>query len=322
MDGRGRFAEPVNEGAMMRPYAGARSSGRRSRRRGSAVYSRIERYLRRWLGPVRSWALPRGSGIAALLVFALATGAYGAVCGGHVAAVVAELRDVRDSIANAFGFRITTIALAGQQQITREELLTIAGVTGRTSLLFLDASDARARLKANPWIAEATVLKLYPGRLHVSITERAAFALWQKDGRVSVISNDGTVLETFVAKRHADLPLVVGAGADSKAREFLSLIDRYPEVRNQVLASILVADRRWNLKLKSGIDVRLPETDVERAFETLIKLDREKSLLSRDITIVDLRLPDRVTVRLSDDAAAARAEVFKEKKPKKKGGDA
>jgi cell division protein FtsQ len=67
--------------------------------------------------------------------------------------------------------------------------------------------------------------------------------------------------------------------------------------------------------------VRLPETGVETALATLVDLDREKKLLSRDITAVDLRLPDRVTVRLSDDAARAREDALKAK-TKKKGGSA
>ena len=74
--------------------------------------------------------------------------------------------------------------------------------------------------------------------------------------------------------------------------------------------------------LKNGIDVRLPEADVEQALDTLVKLDRDNKILSRDIAAIDLRLPDRVTVQLSDEAAAARAEALKAKSPKKKGGAA
>jgi len=86
-------------------------------------------------------------------------------------------------------------------------------------------------------------------------------------------------------------------------------------------ASIMVADRRWNLRLKNGIDVRLPESNVEQALDRLVALDHEKKILSRDILAIDLRLSDRVTVRLSDAAAAAREEALKDKK-KKKGGEA
>ena len=106
------------------------------------------------------------------------------------------------------------------------------------------------------------MLKLYPGRLHIAVTEREAFALWQKDGKVAVIADDGTVVEPFVGARFAKLPLVVGTGAETRAKDFLALLDNYPLIRDQLHAAVLVAERRWNVVLKNGIDVRLPETDV------------------------------------------------------------
>jgi cell division protein FtsQ len=227
-----------------------------------------------------------------------------------------------DSAANAAGFRITTLSLAGKQQLTREQILAAAGITPNTSLLFLDAGSARARLKSNPWIAEATVLKLYPGRLHIAITERHAFALWQLDGKVSVIADDGTVLDRTLSGRFADLPLVVGAGAATRAKEFLALLNRTPAIGKRTRAAVLVAERRWNLVLDNGIDVRLPEHNADQALQTLAKFDAEKNLLSRDITAIDLRLPDRLTVRLADDAYAVRQEALKAKQPKKKAGAA
>jgi cell division protein FtsQ len=283
-------------------------------------FGRLARALRRWFAPIRNWRVPHGAGNAAVLAFLLASAGFGVVRGGHLPLVSLEFATARDAIANAVGFRITSIAIAGQNELTREEILSTAGVTGRTSLLFLDAADARARLKAYPWIAEATVLKLYPGRLHIAISERQAFALWQKDGKVSVIAADGTVLEPYVARRYAQLPLVVGAGAEYGARDFLAQIDQFPLLRDQMRAAVLVAERRWNLRLKSGLDIRLPETGIEGALATLTRLDRDNNLLSRDLAAIDLRLPDRVTVRLTDEVWAER-EALK-KAPKKKGGSA
>jgi cell division protein FtsQ len=87
-------------------------------------------------------------------------------------------------------------------------------------------------------------------------------------------------------------------------------------------AAFFVGERRWNLRLKDGLDIRLPENDVGNALATLSKLDRDDKLFSRDIVAVDMRLPDRFTVQLSDDAAKARDDLFKDKKTKKKAGDA
>ncbi len=321
MDGRGRIAEPVTGGGQPRGAAGVSPAGRRMRRRPAPGMSRLEFALLRWQDAILGYRPPRGAGIAAALLLLAGSAAYGAFQGGHGPALAGQLAAVRDGIANAAGFRIDSIALAGGKEVTREEILTLAGVTGRTSLLFLDASGARKRLKDNPWIAEATVLKLYPGRLRIDVTERKAFALWQKDGKVSVVAGDGTVLQSFVAPRFARLPLVVGAGAQVKARDFLALLDRHPVLRDQVQASVLVAERRWNVMLRNGIEVMLPEQDAERALDVLARLDRDKKLLTRDIKAVDLRLDDRVTIRLSDEAAAARAEALRAK-PRRRGGDA
>src|SRR4030081_2596201 len=229
---------------------------------------------------------PRGVGIAGSVVVILASLVYGAVKGDHIPSIIAALQDARDGAGNAAGFRIVSVALAGQHHVSREEVLAVAGVTGNTSLLFLDVEQTRERLKTNPWISDATVLKLYPGELQIGIKEREAFALWQKEGRVSVIADDGTVLEPYVAPQLLRLPLVVGSGAQTRAKEFLALLAPYPELRDFVRAAVLVGERRWNLRLKNAIDVELPEARIADALEKLVALDREKNLITRDIVLI------------------------------------
>jgi cell division protein FtsQ len=285
-----------------------------------AALIRWQRVARRWGTALVDLNVPRGLGSSGFTLLLLASVSYGVVKGGHQAELAANVQDLCDGVANSLGFGISEIALVGEHQLGREQILNSAGITGRSSLLFLDAGETRTRLLSNPWIADATVLKLYPGRLRIEIKERSAFALWQKDGRVSLIATDGTVLETYVPQRFADLPLVVGKGAERQAPELLALIGRYPGIARLVEASVLVAERRWNLHLKGGIEVLLPESEPERALKTLVDLDRSKKLLSRDIVAVDMRLSDRVTVRQSDAAAAARDAALKAAEKNKKKG--
>ena len=265
---------------------------------------------------------PRRIGVVATVAVLLATISFGVVKGNHVDEVTAAFNDARNAAANAAGFRIAAVVINGRKQLTQDEILAIGGVNGRSSLLFLDAAVVRDQLKANPWIADATVLKLYPDRLQIDVTERKAFAVWQQDGRLQVISDDGTMLEAYVARRFTGLPFVVGKGADTRAKDFIALLDRYPQVRSVTKAAILVGERRWNLRLKDGLDIRLPEINVGNALAALSQYDKDEKLFSRDIVAVDMRLPDRVTVRLSEDAAKAREELFKDKKPKRKANDA
>jgi cell division protein FtsQ len=246
-------------------------------------------------------SLPR-AGLGAAAIIVLASIAYAMLV--HEQLIAALFTDTREWAARASGLRVGTIALTGNHHVSREEVLASAGITGATSLVFLAVEEARERLKRNPWIADATLLKLYPRELQITIKEREPFALWQKQGHVTVIADDGTVLEPYVPPQLLRL---------------LGLLDRYPSLRDFVYASILVGERRWNLRLKNGIEVLLPEVAAGAALDKLVALDAEKNLITRDLVLIDLRLPDRVTVRLSDAAAQARMDGLKDKTKKKAG---
>jgi cell division protein FtsQ len=333
MDGGGRFAEPLTgpplaPGTLPRPDGRAGQGGQRrttsapaSRRGFTRLFSRrvpLRRPLLS-LGRLRRYRFVAGAASVLIVLAGLLSGVFH---GGYLPTLVGWFKDGRDMAANAVGFRIAAVAIVGHKHLSREEILAIAGIGGRTSLLFLDAAETRARLKSNPWVGDATVQKLFPDRLAVTVTERAAFALWQTDGQINVIADDGTVLELFLSRAVLTLPFVVGAGAATRAKEFLALLDRHPDLRETVRASVLIGERRWNLRLKNGVNVRLPEAGVARALDQLAALDREKNLLARDISLVDLRLPDRVTLRLSESVAQAREEALKAKRSKPKGGSA
>ncbi|MCC8966953.1 FtsQ-type POTRA domain-containing protein [Bradyrhizobium sp. Pear76] len=334
MDGAGRLtrslrslgpqadlrAAAIGAAVLLREYVGAHLARRRRARPAKRPQVIDREPPNRYIQMVERY-LPRRIGLVATLAILFGSLGFGIVKGGHLEEFTTALSDTRNALANSAGFRITTVGINGRKQLSQDEVLAIGGVNGRSSLLFLDADTVRAKLKANPWIADATILKLYPGRLQIDIVERTAFALWQQNGRLSVIASDGAVLEPYVTRRFLNLPLVVGKGADTRAQDFLALLDRYPQVRAVTKAAIFVGERRWNLRLKDGLDVRLPENDVGNALAALSRLDKDEKLFSRDIVAVDMRLPDRLIVQLSEEAGKARDELFKDKKSKKKAGD-
>ena len=199
MDGRKRLAQPLTWIARARA---ARAGQADARARAPAepmsaepmsdvtlpATSPLERFARHAYVRLINLRPPRGAGIGATVLVLLASAGYGIIKGDHIPAIIEAFKDARDAAANAAGFRISSLALGGQKHMSREEILATAGITGRTSLLFLDVEEVREKLKTNPWVADATVLKLYPGELQIGIKEREAFALWQKDGRVVAIS--------------------------------------------------------------------------------------------------------------------------------------
>jgi cell division protein FtsQ len=248
-------------------------------------------------------------------VLLAATGVYGSQLGGTWPAFVAVHGTPGDMVANLFGFRVETVTIKGQQDLADAQILAAAGVSEATSLVFLDAKRARAQLEKLPLVKSATVHKLYPDTLAIAIEERRPYALWQKDGTVYVIAADGTAIDEHRDGRYANLPFVVGNGAADRAAEIVELLDSMPAVKMRVRASVLVAERRWNLTLDNGVVVRLPERDPAKALAVLASMQDEAGVMDRDILSIDMRLGDRVAFRLGADALAARAaELAKTKK--------
>lgn len=265
--------------------------------------------------------IPRGVGSTLAIGILVAFWGFGFYFGGHYEQFARQNGTLKDLAARAFGMRIASVAVTGNLELSTEEVFAAAAMPATSSLPFLDIAAVQARLKQVPLIAEASVRKLYPNRLAIEITERSPFALWQKEGQVQVVSADGTAIDVLRDDRFVNLPHVVGTGANKRVKEYVSILLEVPEIAGEVRAGTLVGERRWNLKLKNGVDVKLPEEEPARALAQLAEANRDTRLLSKDILSVDLRLADRIIVRLSEESAQARADVLERKidKLKKRG---
>jgi cell division protein FtsQ len=220
---------------------------------------------------------------------------------------------VGDYIARSLGFGVDIVTVSGATHMTESRILSLAGISSTTSLPFFDVAGARARLEADPLVKQASVRKLYPDRIVVDIVERTPYGLWQIDGRVRVVAADGAPIGDVSDGRYVDLPFVVGEGANARLREFTAILQAMQELRPRVEAGVLIGERRWNLKLKSGIEIKLPEADPKSAIASLLALQRQSRILERDILALDFRVPGRVFVRLSQDASAAWSEAHAKK---------
>ena len=225
---------------------------------------------------------------------------YGAWLGGHLPATV-------QALTSRAGFAIDQVRVFGNVETSEIDVLQQLDLDGWTSLVGFDAEAARQRIARLDWVKAAAVRKVYPDAIEVRIEERRPFAIWQHGSQLTVVERSGEVIAPF-SGRHAVLPLVIGYGAAEQAAGFVEKIRRFPELSARVKGYILVAGRRWDVRLENGITIRLPERGEDAALTEVLRLDREHGLLSRDIAAVDLRIGDRLVVKLTP-AAALRREA-------------
>ncbi len=259
-------------------------------------------------------AVPRGTGTAGAITFLGLTLVYGIIAGGHSAAVI-------DAATASSGFAITAVKMSGQAETSDSALLAALGIDPGVSLVAFDVGSARERVRALPWIDTATVQKLYPNTLAVKVSERTPYALWLNDHRFFLIDETGRVIAEDVDPTAHRLPLVAGNGAPQLAREAFDMVNAVPGLAGKLRGLVRIGERRWDVVLKDGVVLRLPEQNPVEALTDIARLDAESGLLSRDIAVVDVRLPDRVVVRLTGSGMEARTEQLKKTKAKPKGAD-
>ena len=249
----------------------------------------------------------RGKWLILCALFFSSAVAYGAVIGGQTARAYDALTGGIERLAVAAGFGVKRITVNGKLHATDAAITAALGAGPDTMMLGFDTDAAKERLEAVPWIRHAQVMRLLPSTLQVLVEERAPYAVWQNQGQTYVVDSEGVVLAPALREAYASLPLVVGEGAAKNAAQLFDQLTPYGELTQDVIAAIRVGDRRWTLKLASGIEIMLPDDNIGEALASLAKLEDERGVLKRDIAAVDLRLLDRVTVRLRDSSVGKSA---------------
>ena len=260
-------------------------------------------------------ALLRRFSLSIGIPVALAAGLFGAVQLSRSALGQATMQYAVDRMLDGtarFGLVVADVRVEGRETTSRETIMTALGAGPGTPILAISPRRAKEQLEALPWIRSAVVERRLPDTLYVRLVERKPLALWQHNSKLDLIDREGAVIPVTRLDRFAKLPMVVGDHAADHAAELLDMLATEPDLAARVSAAIRVGDRRWNLRIDNAIDVFLPADAAMTAWAQLARLERSSAILKRDVQAVDIRLPDRLVLRVSP-------EVPKEAPTAKKG---
>jgi cell division protein FtsQ len=207
------------------------------------------------------------------------------------------MRERMGEIASLAGLSVKHIVVRGRHNTPEPVLREALGVTPGEPILGFSLVAARQRIESLAWVQSAVVERRLPSTVLVVLTEKRPFALWQHDGRFSVIARDGATVTERDIRAYRELPLVVGPGAPSRAADLFDALDALPKIASRVVAAVRVGERRWNLVMKDGTTVELPDDHAKAALERLAELDAKYALLDRPLAVVDMRLGDRLVLR-------------------------
>lgn len=199
------------------------------------------------------------------------------------------------------GFTLDDILIEGREKTSQRDILKTLNLQRSDNILSLDLQELRRKLETLPWISRADIRRSYfPNILHIAIRERQVASIWQISEKFHPIDTEGNVINAPF-KPTKPILLIVGEQAPEHINELLEIVKKDNDIWPRVKVANYISKRRWNLILDSienGITIKLPEENVKQAWKKLIKLDRTQGILKRKLTFIDLRLKDKVIVKL------------------------
>ena len=212
------------------------------------------------------------------------------------------LTEIYNKTATA-GWGLDDVTLEGREKTSKDDVLHVIGLKRGDNILEIDLKAVCEKVKTLPWVKEASVSRRYfPNVIHISIREKKVKSIWQYQNEFYPIDEDGKIIETEYVMQKKILQ-IVGQGAPEHINSLLNIIENDKELFSRVKVANFISGRRWNLifdDVLNGITVKLPEEDVADAWKKLVKLDKTRGILKRKLTFIDLRLKNKVIVKISN----------------------
>jgi cell division protein FtsQ len=209
-----------------------------------------------------------------------------------------DLNAYWDAIQDRPEFQVSVMAIDGASDVLASQIRTRLALSFPTSSFDLVLPDLRARIQELNAVKQVH-LRIRPnGVLQVDVVERQPALVWRRAETIEVLDGEGVSIGTLALRSgRPDLPLVAGKGADVLAAEALSLLDAAVPIADRVRGLVRVGERRWDLVLADDVRIMLPPQNPLVALDQVIHLHQTQALLDQAISHVDMRLPNRETVR-------------------------
>jgi len=197
----------------------------------------------------------------------------------------------------SMGFVVDRVDVMGEGRLSEKDVRRVLGVHDGDYLFDLDLRAAQSRVENLSWVEKAIVRRLWPDRIVVQIIERKPYALWQNQGIIQLVDHSGIAISQAALFDYPELPLIVGADAPVHFAETDKTVAKFEAISQKVDTFVYHNTGRWDLILHGGdLRVKLPKDSLESALSRLTDLHFQTQILDRELSVIDLRLGDRITL--------------------------
>jgi cell division protein FtsQ len=258
--------------------------------------SRLKYRLERiWLTPVYRSLIRTGVPIA-IIVALVAHYFSDAERQSHLAQ---SITNARAMIEERPEFAVKLMQVGGASTSVAQQVREAVPMEFPISSLKLELVSLRERIETVDAVKSADVF-LRNGVLDVEIVERVPALIWRGANYLELVDETGQRAGVLLTREgYYHLPLILGMGAQEKAAEALEIFTAAKSISERVRGLRRVGERRWDVMLDRDQIIKLPVKDPVQALERVVALQGARDVLSRDVTVVDMRDGRRPVLRLT-----------------------
>ncbi|RIJ21411.1 hypothetical protein D1224_13950 [Henriciella barbarensis] len=231
-----------------------------------------------------------------------------ALLGGSMSKVGDGVGNAFDSAATGLGFSVEDVQITGLGTDVRRASLVqqMSGVAPGDNMFRADPHEIRRQVLATGQVTSAHVYRLWPNQILINASPAKASAIWFDGESQQVVDSTGQIMEGLSARDYSELVLLTGVDAPQGVPTLLQFLARATTVRDRVSYAERVSRRRWDVKLRDGLLIRLPaDASVMRATDELIALENATDLSQRSLARIDLRVAGRTFLEPLDEQGAS-----------------
>lgn len=204
-------------------------------------------------------------------------------------------------VLHAERLRVRTVEVRGNRFLSEGEVRGLLGPADGANILTLDIVDLKRRLRASPWLEDASVRRTLPDTLQVDVREREPLALAEV-GRLYLMDAEGDLIDLYGARTAGfDLPIVRGLGGlteeqrRDRALRVATLLQELGDLQTEVSEVEVEPSGDLRLVLRRGGEIlRLGAPPYRPGVAAFLDMRRELVEHCPDAEYFDLRFRGRI----------------------------
>jgi cell division protein FtsQ len=233
-------------------------------------------------------------GIVMLVAIVVATAAW---MGGSLSQIESRFAGFVDDTARLAGVSVNDVSVIGLEAdpVLATDIRDAAMIEPGENMFRADPHVIRRRVEATQKVLNVRVHRLWPDQIVIIAEAAEPVAVWHDGRSWAVVDSLGRVIPGARASDHTRLLRLAGIGGAAAAPKIAGLLKTRPDLAGRIAIATRVADRRWDLRMITGITVRLPEDKgLETAIARLASLQSRTALTERGLSRIDLSHDGRV----------------------------